>query len=259
MWIHTLNPAIISVGPLEIRWYGLAYVLGFFLTVWWMQYLRKKGELKLSKDEIWDFGFWILVGVIIGSRLFEVFWQPAYYLSNPLNFLKIWEGGMSFHGGFTGTLVAVWWFCKKKNLNIAKMFDILAVPTIFALALGRLANFMNGELWGRPFNGKWCVNFKNTGGGDVCRHPSVLYAAGKRFIVFGWLLFLTLKNNFKPGFIALNFVLWEGLGRFIVDFYRYEQIYYFGLTMGQLLSSVMIISASWFLIKNYEKEWKKIF
>ena len=141
MWVHTLNPVLLSLGPLEIRWYGLAYVVGFFLTVWWMQYLRKKGTLNLSKDEIWDFGFWILLGVIIGSRLFEVFWQPGYYLSNPLRFLKVWEGGMSFHGGFTGTLVAVWWFCKNKNLNMAKMFDILAVPTIFALGLGRLANF----------------------------------------------------------------------------------------------------------------------
>ena len=260
MWIHTLNPVLLSLGPLEIRWYGISYVLGFFLTIWWMQYMRKKGELNLSKDEVWDFGFWILVGVILGSRLFEVFWEPALYLTNPLNFLYIWKGGMSFHGGFVGTLVAVYWYSRKKHLNIAKVFDILAVPTIFALGLGRIANFFNGELWGRPFNGNWCVNFKNTGGGDVCRHPSTLYAAGKRFLVFGWLLFLALKNKFKPGFIALNFVFWEGLGRFIVDFYRDEKVFYLAntFTMGQILSAIMVVVAGWILLKHYNAEWKKI-
>ncbi|PIN87882.1 prolipoprotein diacylglyceryl transferase [Candidatus Woesearchaeota archaeon CG10_big_fil_rev_8_21_14_0_10_32_24] len=259
MWINTLNPVLLSLGPLEIRWYGISYVLGFFLTIWWMQYMRKKRELNLSKDEVWDFGFWILVGIIIGSRLFEVFWEPGYYFSNPLRFFYIWQGGMSFHGGFVGTLVAVYLYSKKKKLNIAKVFDILAVPTILGLGLGRIANFINGELWGRPFNGSWCVVFPQKD--NLCRHPSVLYEAGKRFLIFGWLLFLALKNKFKPGFIALNFVLWEGLGRFIVDFYRDENVFYFGnlFTMGQILSSFMVIIATFLLFKNYSKEWKKIF
>ena len=259
MYIHNLNPTLLSLGPLEIRWYGLMYVLGFFLAIGWMYYLRKKGKLELSKDQIWDFAFYLMLGVLIGSRLFEVFWEPMYYLSNPLNFLKIWQGGMSFHGGFVGIVTAAYFYCKKHKLNFWKMADILSIPTLFALALGRIANFINGELIGRPFQGKWCVVFPKYD--DLCRHPSTLYAAGKRFIITGWLFILTFWKSFRPGFIFLNFVFWEGLGRFIVDFYRSENIYYFNntFTMGQILSSIMIVVALYFFIKNHQNDWRKIF
>lgn len=258
MWIHNLNPTIISLGSLEIRWYGLMYVLGFFVAIWWMYFLRKRKELNLSKDEIWDLAFYLMLGVLIGSRLFMIFWQPSVYLLKPWNLLFIWQGGMSFHGGFVGIVLVAWWYCKKKHLNFWKMADILSIPTILALALGRIANFINGELWGRPWNGSWCVNFKNTGGGDVCRHPSTLYAAGKRFIIFFWLLYLTFKEKFKPGFIFWNFVLWEGLGRVIVDFYRQNELF-FSLSLGQWFSLIMVIVAGWVLIKGYREDLRKIF
>ena len=140
------------------------------------------------------------------------------------------------------------------------MADWLSVPAIFALALGRIANFINGELVGRIWNGSWCINFKNTGGGDICRHPSTLYAAGKRFLIFGWLLYLTLKENFKfkPGFIFWNFVFWEGLGRFLVDFYR-EDILYFHFSLGQWFSLVMIIISLIVFIKYYKGDCRKLF
>lgn len=255
MYIHNLNPTLLSLGPLEIRWYGIVYVVGFFLSIWWMFYLRKRGKLNLEKDDIWDFVFYSMLGVLIGSRVFMIFWQPEIYLLKPWNLLKFWQGGMSFHGGFVGIITAAWFYCKKKNINFWKMADIMSVPTIFALALGRIANFINGELVGRVLKGKWCVVFPQYD--EVCRHPSTLYAAGKRFIVFGWLVFLTFKEEFKPGFIFWNFVFFEGLGRIIVDFYR-EDVLHFGLSLGQLFSLAMVIVALWFFIKYYKRDWKKL-
>ena len=253
MWTHTLDPTLLSFGPLEIRWYGLVYVLGFFFSIFWMNYFRKKGQLKLSKDEIWDFAFYLMLGVLVGARLFMIFWQPAHYFSNPLNLFKVWEGGMSFHGGLVGIIVAGWLYCRQKKINFLQMADIMSIPTIFALALGRIANFVNGELIGRVFGGKWCVIFPDYD--SFCRHPSTLYAAGKRFFVFGWVFFLSLRQEFKTGFIFWNFVFWDGLGRIMVDFYREDPLYY-GFSLGQWFSLVMVIVAGWMFIKYHRKDWK---
>ncbi len=256
MWTHNLNPTLLSLGPLEIRWYGLAYVLGFFLSVWWLHYLSKNNKLKLTKEQVWDFTFYLMLGVIVGSRLFMIFWQPDIYLFKPWNLFKIWEGGMSFHGGLVGIVLAGWLYCRKNKLNFWKMADALAVPAIFALALGRIANFINGELIGRVWNGKSCVVFPDYG--QECRYPSTLYAAGKRFLVFFWVFLLSFKENFKPGFIFWNFVFFEGLGRFMVDFYR-EDILYWGFSLGQWFSLVMILLAGIIFIKVYKEEWVKVF
>ena len=271
MWINTLNPTLLKLGTLEIRWYGLVYVLGFFLTIAWMYHLRKKQRLKLTKDEIWDFTFYLMLGVLIGSRLFEIFWDPHYYLSNPLNLLKFWQGGMSFHGGLVGIVVAAYLYCRKKKINFWQMADILAIPAMLTLALGRIANFINGELWGRVAN-SFCIGFPNAPDhGMLCRYPSTLYAAAKRFLILFWLLFLHYKNQFKAGlvtsvrdlpfkagFIFWNFVFWEGLGRFIVDFYR-EDILYHHLSLGQWFSLIMIGVALIIFIKNYRQDWNKLF
>ena len=256
MWIHNLNPTLLQLGPLEIRWYGLVYVLGFFLTIYWLFYLKKKGSLELSKDQIWDFTFYLMLGVLIGSRLFEIFWEPRYYLSNPLNIFKIWQGGMSFHGGFVGIVTAAWLYCRKNRLSFWKMADLLSIPTIFALALGRLANFVNGELVGRVWNGRWCVVFPDYG--SECRHPNMIYSFFQRMIVFSWLFFLTSWKEFKPGFLFWNFVFWEGLGRITVDFFR-EDALHFGFSLGQWFSSIMVIAALIAFVKYYPEDWKKIF
>jgi len=256
MWLHNLNPTLVHLGPLEIRWYGLVYVFGFFLSIWWMHYLSRKGRLNLTSNEIWDFMFYLMLGVIIGSRVFEIFWEPQIYLYHPLELLKIWKGGMSFHGGLVGVFMAGWLYCRKKKLELWRMADILAVPAMFALALGRIANFINGELVGRIWNGKWCVVFPDYG--TECRHPSILYAAAYRFLIFGELLWLSWKKWFKPGFVFWNFVLLEGVGRFIVDFYR-EDVLYWGLSLGQWFSLVMIIIAVIVFVKRYKEDWKKVF
>ncbi|PIN73662.1 prolipoprotein diacylglyceryl transferase [Candidatus Woesearchaeota archaeon CG10_big_fil_rev_8_21_14_0_10_45_16] len=270
MWVYKLDPTLLHLGPLEIRWYGLVYVLGFFLGLWWLQ--RHREEVGLSKDDVWDLLFYLMLGLIIGARLFEIFWEPQYYLSSFTNIFKIWQGGMSFHGGLVGSFTAAWIYCKKKKINFWKVADILSVPGIFALALGRVANFVNGELIGRAWNGPWCVVFPDYD--DLCRHPSTLYAAAKRFVIFGWLLFLQSKNKlttfkpgrvvgtrdlslttFKPGFIFLNLVFWEGLGRFIVDFYR-QDILYWSLSLGQWFSLAMIVAALWIFLKHYKGQLK---
>lgn len=249
MWINTLNPVLVDFGFAQIRWYGLAYVFGFFLSVAWLFYLKKKGQLSLTKDQIWDFMFYVLLGVLIGSRLFEVFWEPQVYLYHPLNLLKIWEGGMSFHGGLVGIIVAGYLYCRKHKLSFYEVADALSFPTMFALALGRIANFMNGELVGRVWNGSWCVVFP--GWDSLCRHPQALYAAGYRFLISGWLAILTLRKKFAPGFIFMNFVLLEGIGRFTVDFFR-EDVLYFGLSLGQWFSLVMVVVAvGWMWWKRY--------
>ncbi len=260
MWVHNLNPTLLSLGTLEIRWYGLVYVLGFFLAIYWLHYLSKKGRLSLSQNEIWDLMLYLMLGVLIGSRLFELFWEPEFYLSNPLNLLKIWQGGMSFHGGFVGIVLAGWLYCRRKKLQFGKLADALSIPAVFALALGRIANFANGELVGRVWPGKWCVIFPQYD--NNCRHPYVLYEGIKRFAIFGWLLFLNFSykmgKELKPGFIFWNFVFWEGLGRFALDFFKEDKML-LGLTIGQWLSSVMVIVAIYVFFKYYKEDWKKIF
>ncbi len=256
MWTYNLNPVLVHLGPLQIRWYGLVYVLGFFAAVWWLQHARKKGNLTLTTDQIWDLVFYLMIGVIVGSRLFMIFWNPEIYLYHPLNLFKIWEGGMSFHGGLVGIVVACWYYCKRKELNFWQVADVISAPAIFALALGRIANFVNGELVGRVWNGKWCVVFPDYG--PECRHPNMVYSAFQRFAVFGWLWFLSAWKEFKPGFVFWNFVFWEGVGRFLMDFFR-EDTLYRGLSLGQWFSVIMVIVAAGVFWKKHREDWKRMF
>ncbi len=259
MWVNNINPTILDLGPVEIRWYGLVYVFGALLVYWMLEYARKKGTLELSQKEVSDFVVWLLVGVLIGSRLFLIlFYDLSYYLSQPWKMIAFWEGGMSFHGGLVGIVVACYLFCRKKNLIFLRMADILSAPLMLALALGRIANFINGELWGTVSNAKWCVAFPHASdGGTLCRHPYQLYDGVKRFVLFGWLLFLGRKT-FTAGFIFWNFVLFEGLGRFLLDFFKDEFTYWI-FTPGQWMSLVMVVVAVYFFWKNHKEDWKNVF
>ncbi len=258
MWIHNINPTLLHIGPLEIRWYGLVYLLGFLLAAWWLQKASGKGLITLSKEQVWDLLFYLIVGVLLGARLFMLFWNPEIYLLKPWNLLYIWQGGMSFHGGLAGAIAACWLYCRKHEVNFWKIADILSLPAIFALALGRIANFINGELVGRVWNGKWCVVFPDYG--EVCRHPNMIYSFFQRMAVFGWLWVLTQKNtllSFHPGFIFWNLIFWEGLGRIVVDFFR-EDVLYAGFSLGQWFSLLMVLAAGWVFWKRYAEDWKKL-
>lgn len=251
MWVYNLNPTILSLGPLQIRWYGLVYVLCFFLTVWWMQYLVSKKKLELGKEETWDLCFYLLLGGVLGGRLFMIFWNPSDYLLQPWNLLKIWEGGMSFHGGLVGVVLMAYWYCRQKKLSFLVIADAASVPIMLALALGRLANFVNGELIGRVWNGPGCVVFPEYGG--ECRYPNMIYSFFQRMLVFGGLLGLSFWKEFKPGFVFWNLVLWEGVGRIIMDYFR-EDVLYYGWSLGQWFSLVMVIVAGVVLLRKYRRD-----
>ncbi|MBS3162513.1 prolipoprotein diacylglyceryl transferase [Candidatus Woesearchaeota archaeon] len=242
-----LDPVLFSLGPIEIRYYGLVYVLGFVLVTFLL--LRYKKKLSLSKDDVYDLIFYLMLGVLIGSRLFHViFWEPSYYLSQPWKILFIWEGGMSFHGGLVGTIIACYLFAKKKKVSFYKLADFLVVPGLVALAFGRIANFINGELVGTVTSVPWCFNF----GDDLCRHPYQLYSAIKRFALASILFSLQKYYTFREGFIFWLAILLMDLGRFSVDFFRDEMVY-FNLTMGQWLSLIMIIVSGIVILKYYSK------
>jgi phosphatidylglycerol:prolipoprotein diacylglycerol transferase len=254
-FIHNINPVLLNLGPFEIRYYGLVYVIGFLVIYFALKYYSNKGILKLTKQEVESFALYLMLGVLIGARIFVVFgWSfllgdPLYYLMNPLKIFAVWEGGMSLHGGIVGILLAGYLYCKKKKLNLAKTADLLTIPGVFILALGRIANFINGELVGTITNLPWCFKFKNYNG---CRHPVQLYAAAGRALLGGYLLLIN-KHKHKNGFIFWIFITLMGIGRFFCDFVRYDPRL-LGLSFGQYLSIVMIIAGIYVLIKYYRKE-----
>ena len=249
MFEHNLSPFIFQINGFGIRWYSLVYIFGFLLSI----YFLKKHKDILKDEEIYDFVTYLILGVVLGARLFEVLiWEPGYYFSNFFEIFKIWHGGMSFHGGLIGAVIVTYWFSRKKKIEFGVLADVLTLPGVLALAFGRIANFINAELIGTITNVNWCVNYQNV---ENCRHPSQIYAASYRFLLFFYLIYL---KSFKPGFIFWNFVFLESIGRFIVDFYR-EDILYFNLSIGQWSSVVLVIISLFVLIKNYKEDWKRSF
>ncbi len=251
MWVNTLDPVFLSIGPVQIRYYGLVYFFGALLAYFMLDRARKKGTLTLTEDEVSDFVLWLVAGMLVGARVFEVLvFSLPYYMSQPWwKVFALWEGGMSFHGGFVGIVIAAYWFCRRKKLNFWTIADLLSPPLMFALFLGRIANFINGELWGKVTSVSWCVVFPPAG--EACRHPYPLYEALKRLGIFAWLIVLGRKECI-PGVVFWNLVFFEGLGRFVLDFFK-EDIIYLWLTPGQWLSLGMVAVSGYFLIKSLKK------
>lgn len=240
MFTYNINPVLLDLGPLEIRWYGLFYVIGFAFGIW---YLRKYS--KLTKEQVYDFFTYLILGSIIGARLFYmIVYNYSFYLSNPLKIFAVWEGGMSFHGGLLGAIIVSLWFCRKNKINFYYLGDILVVPLSLALFLGRIGNFINGELYGRVTDVWWCFDF----GDGKCRHPSQLYEAGKN-LLNGIILFGLSKNKkLKEGTLFWGFWILYGFFRFNIEFFRQPDlqigdygIFLLGLSMGQILSGSMFI------------------
>src|SRR3989338_10889466 len=182
MYIHDINPILLKLGFLEIRYYGLFYVIGFILTYFMLDWLAKKKNIALTKDDIADLLLYTVIGMLAGSRLFyALVYNFAYYLENPLHIFAIWEGGLSFHGALIGIIIAGYAFCRKKNFDFYTLADIVVIPVSLALMLGRIGNFINGELYGRITDLPWGVKFKDAEG---FRHPSQLYEAFKNMVMF---------------------------------------------------------------------------
>lgn len=255
-----ISPTIMKIGSLEIRWYGVFYVLGFVIAYVFIRRNYAVKEIKLKKDEYENLLFNMMLGVIIGGRLgYILFYNLSYYLENPLHIFTVWQGGMSFHGGALGVIVAGLMFCRKYKHNFYVLADPVMPLVSVALFFGRIGNFINAELFGRPTNLPWGMVFPNSDGQP--RHPSQIYEA----LLEGLLLFLITNFMFrrvkKPGIVFWSWISLYGLFRFLVEFVREPDAhlgYVWGfLTTGQILSSFMIISglaAIAFLIRETDNE-----
>lgn len=242
----TIDPVLLQLGPFAIRYYGLAYVLGFLFGWWWLKRAARMGKLKLTDKQIEDLIFWLMVGVVAGARFGHVlFWNLPYFLSHPLKIFAVWEGGMAFHGGLIGIIVAGWFFSRKHDISFLRLADIITIPAVFALALGRIANFANAELYGPITDASWCVNFPSIEG---CRHPYQLYSALKRTTI-GVLLLMLAQKPQKDGTIFWCFLWLISAGRFMLDFLRVDTRW-LGFSIGQYLSLTVLIVATFALLRT---------
>jgi phosphatidylglycerol:prolipoprotein diacylglycerol transferase len=239
-----IDPDIVRIGPLAIRWYGVMYLIGFAASYFLVRYQLKRKKSALGPEDVDSLFFYLLVGLITGARLgYVVFYNLGDYLKNPLEMFAVWHGGMSFHGGLIGCIIAGIIFCRKYRVDFWQVSDLIIVTAPIGLGLGRLGNFINGELYGRVTNMPWGMVFPY--GGPLPRHPSELY----EFLLEGVALFLILwflkDKKLKPGMLTCLFLILYGAFRFFVEFYRQPDPqlgFVLGpFTMGQVLSSGMIL------------------
>jgi phosphatidylglycerol---prolipoprotein diacylglyceryl transferase len=248
------DPVAISLGPIAIRWYALAYIGGIVLGWIYARALIKSeklwgGPAPISLAQMDDFILWITIGIIVGGRSgYVLFYNLPFFIEHPAAIFKLWEGGMSFHGGFLGCVVAVMWFARKNGISILSLGDIVTAVGPIGLLLGRLANFINSELWGRVADPSlpWAVVFPN--GGPLPRHPSQLYEAFLEGIVLFTVLALMIRMGAlkRPGLILGSFILIYALARITGEMFREPDsqlgFLWGGLTMGMLLSVPMIFA-----------------
>jgi phosphatidylglycerol:prolipoprotein diacylglycerol transferase len=261
--LPNIDPVAVSFGPVAIRWYGLAYFAGILIGWFYARGLVRNTDLwggkpALRVTDVDDFLLWLVVGIVLGGRVgYALFYQPGHYLDEPLGFVRLWEGGMAFHGGLIGVIVAVIVFCLLKRISILSLLDVCAASVPFGLCFGRLANFINGELWGRVTDTPWGVVFCNETieaahghcpAGMLPRHPSQLYEAALEGIVLFLLLRLLthhLGSLRYPGMTGGAFIAGYGAARIVVEFVREpdQQIGFLlgPLTMGMLLSLPMLL------------------
>lgn len=245
---HMLDPIAFSAGPITIYWYGIAYVVGSILAGFVMYRVQRRWNMGLTVDDVWMLVTGAVFGLIIGGRLFYViFYGDGYYFTHPLEIFATNQGGMSFHGGLVGGLVGGYIVCRMLKLSAWTIADLAIIGVPLALALGRCANFVNGELWGKPTDLPWGVVFGGSAG-EIPRHPSQLYEAFLEGIVLFVILYsMSRKKKLPPqGAFIGTFVLGYGVVRFLIEFVRVPDAqlgYLFGgfITMGQLLSLPLIV------------------
>lgn len=251
-----IDPVALSLGPLAIHWYGLMYLLGFAFV--WLLGRYRAQRVGWQTNQLEDLLFYGAIGVILGGRLgYAFFYDLPANLDNPFNLLKIWQGGMSFHGGLLGVLAAFWYFGRKTGKSFFEISDFIAPMVPIGLMLGRIGNFINGELWGRVSDVPWAMVFP--GAGSLPRHPSQLYqAALEGLLLFLILWFFSAKPRPRAAVSGL-FLLGYGVFRFIVEFVRipdpqYGYLAFDWLTMGQVLCLPMIIGGLMMMIWAYKRE-----
>ena len=241
-----------SVFGLPIRWYALAYLAGIFVGYWYLLKLIAQPGAPMARRHADDMIFYAMLGIILGGRLgYVLFYNLGNYIQKPLEIFKLWDGGMSLHGGVIGVLVAIWYVTKREKLSFLRFCDYIACVVPFGLFFGRLANFVNGELWGRATTVPWAIIFPGSGTMDP-RHPSQLYEAGLEGIVMMAVLaffFWRTDARYKPGFLFGMAAIIYGLSRFAVEFVREPDVQLgtlsWGLTMGQTLTIPMLLIGFW--------------
>ncbi len=250
-----LDPVALSIGPFDLRWYSLAYLAGIFAGYWYMLKLLALPGAPMAKRHAEDLVFWASLGIILGGRLgYVLFYKPGYYFENPIEIVKLWDGGMSFHGGVIGTSLAILYLAWKEKLAWLRIHDYVACVVPIGLFTGRLANFVNAELWGAPSNLPWAVRFPEFVAGvrvlGPPRHPSQLYeAALEGLLLFAILavMFWKTRARYQPGMLVGAFIFFYGLFRFGVEYIREpdDHLREFaattGLHMGQWLCVPMIL------------------
>jgi phosphatidylglycerol---prolipoprotein diacylglyceryl transferase len=256
-----LDPVALDLGFFELRWYSLAYLAGIFIGYWYLLKLIKQPGSSMARRHADDLVFYAALGIILGGRIgYVLFYNLSYYLQNPLDILKLWDGGMSFHGGMVGTVLGILYLSRKEKLQWLRVHDYVACCVPFGLFFGRLANFVNHELWGAPANVPWAVRFPEIIDGVLvagpARHPTQLYEAILEgvvlFAILAWMFWKT-QARYEPGKLVGAFTFFYGLFRFLIEFVREPdaQLVGFaqstGLHMGQWLSLPMIILGAWLM------------
>lgn len=256
-----LDPVALDLGFFELRWYSLAYLAGIFLGYWYLLKLIKQPGSPLARRHADDLVFYAALGIILGGRIgYVLFYNLSYYLQHPLDVLKLWDGGMSFHGGMIGTVLGILYLSYKEKLQWLRVHDYVACCVPFGLFFGRIANFVNHELWGAPTDAPWAVSFPEIVQGVMVngppRHPSQLYEAILEgivlFAILAW-MFWKSRSRYEPGKLVGAFTFFYGLFRFLIEFVREPdaQLVGFaqetGLHMGQWLSLPMILLGAWLM------------
>jgi len=242
-----IDPVAFSIGPLAVRWYGLMYLVGFACAYGLGRLRIARGTSRVTLPLLDDLLFFVVLGVILGGRLgYVLFYKPAYYLQHPAEIIAVWQGGMSFHGGFLGVLLAVWWVARKHELRWLELTDFVAPLVPLALAAGRLGNFINGELWGRVTDAAWGMVFR--GAGPAPRHPSQLYQFALEGVALFAILWLYSAKPRPTGAVSGVFLIGYGVFRFVAEYFRepddFLGLLALGLSMGQWLSAPMILAGA---------------
>jgi phosphatidylglycerol:prolipoprotein diacylglycerol transferase len=251
------DPVLISIGPFQIRWYALAYIVGILIGwVYARALIRNErlwgGPAPLTPLDFDDFVLWVTLGIILGGRTgYVLFYNPQHFLAHPLEALQLWMGGMSFHGGFVGCVLAVVLFARRRGIPFLSLGDLTCATGTIGLFLGRCANFINGELWGRPTDVPWAMVFPT--GGPMPRHPSQLYEATLEGLVLGLALWLCIRAGAlkRPGLVVGLFASGYSIARITCEFFREPDaqlgFLWGGMTMGMLLSVPLFLTGLAFI------------